>query len=230
VSVCKRGRIYWYEFFFAHSRIRESSKSPSRTVAREAERARRRELEEAFNRIKKPRTAHLFSVAAQDWLQTKMAYLSPRSVEIERANLKHLNPFFGKLLLCDIGADDIARYQIERLAQKAAPKTINLEVGTLRAVLRRNRLWAQIQPDVRTLKARDDVGRAISQEEEKRLLEACLASRVSLALSCRGVGSLNLYALLGDSAVAMEADGFWETGSAGGRFQDRSGNGERDPA
>jgi len=119
----------------------------------------------------------LFSVAAETWLRAKIAHLSPRSVIIERANLKHINPYFGKMLLCDIGADDISNYQASRLEQGAAPKTVNLETGTLRAILRKNRLWASIQPDVRMLRVREDVGRAISQHEETALLEACGASR-----------------------------------------------------
>jgi integrase len=98
-------------------------------------------------------------------------------VIIERANLKHINPDFGKMLLCDIAADDIAHYQASRLERGAAPKTVNLEVGTVRAILRKNRLWAAIQPDVRMLRAREDVGRAISRDEEAALLEACRASR-----------------------------------------------------
>src|SRR5437899_3105895 len=155
MSVYKRGGMWWYKFRFAGQVIRESSKSNSRTVARAAEFARRRELEQSFNRIGKPRTAQLFSFAAESWLQSKMARLAPRTVAIERANLKHLNHFLGKLLLCDIGADDIARYQAERVGQGAAPKTVNLEVGTLRAILRKNRLWAGIQPDVRMLRARE---------------------------------------------------------------------------
>ena len=157
--------------------IRESSKSESRTVAKDAERSRRRELEESFNRISRPRTAQLFSAAAEAWLKSKIAHLSPRSVIIERANLKHINPYFGKMLLCDIAADDISHYQASRLEKGAAPKTVNLEVGTVRAILRKNRLWAAIQPDVRMLRAREDAGRAISREEESALLEACRASR-----------------------------------------------------
>jgi integrase len=177
MSLYKRGDVWWYKFRFANQVIRESSKSESRTIAKEAERARRRELEESFNRIAKPRTAQLFSVTAEKWLQAKTAHLSPRSVVIEHANLKHINPFFGKMLLCDIAAEDISRYQAQRLGQGAAAKTINLEVGTLRAILRKNRLWAAVQPDVRMLRARDDVGRAISQTEEAALLEECRASR-----------------------------------------------------
>ncbi len=177
MSVYKRGGKWWYKFRFAGQVTRESSKSDSRTVAREAERARRRELEEAFNRIKKPRAVQLFSLAAEKWLRAKEAHLAPRSVVIERANLKHLSPFFGKLLLCDITGEDMARYQGERLKEGASPKTINLEIGTVRAVLRKHRLWAAIQPDVRMLRVADDVGRAISRGEEERVLAACRESR-----------------------------------------------------
>jgi len=63
------------------------------------------------------------------------------------------------------------------LREKAAPKTINLELGTLRAILRRHRLWANVQPDVKMLSVRDDVGRALTADEEKKLLGACGASR-----------------------------------------------------
>lgn len=177
MSLYKRGDVWWYKFRFAGQVVRESSKSESKTVAKDAERARHRELEGSFNRISRPRTAQLFSAAAETWLTTKIAHLSSRSVIIERANLKHLNPYFGKMLLCDLAADDIARYQADRLEKGAAPKTVNLEVGTLRAILRKNRLWASIQPDVRMLRAREDAGRAISRDEEDALLKACRASR-----------------------------------------------------
>jgi integrase len=177
MSVYRRGNVWWYKFRFAGQVIRESSKSESKTVGKDAERSRRRELEGSFNRISKPRTAQPFSAAAEVWLKAKIAHLSPRSVIIERANLKHINPYFGKMLLCDIAADDIGHYQALRLEQGAAPKTVNLEVGTLRAILRKNRFWASIQPDVRMLRTREDAGRAINRDEETALLEACRASR-----------------------------------------------------
>jgi len=81
------------------------------------------------------------------------------------------------MLVCDIRAEEIARYQAVRLAEQAAPKTINLEVGTLRAVLRRNRLWFAIQQDVRMLRVTDEVGQAITREQEDRLLATCQSSR-----------------------------------------------------
>ena len=178
MGLFKRGNVWWYKFLFNGQLVRESSKSRSKTVSKESERTRRREMEERFNGIGKRQRAQIFSVIAGAWLEAQAAHLSPRSVLIERTNLKHLNPVFGKTLLCDITADDIARYQAERLKKAgAAPKTVNLEVGTLRAILRKNRIWANLQPDVKMLRNRDDAGRAITADEEKRLLEACLASR-----------------------------------------------------
>lgn len=177
MSVYKRGNIWWYKFRFNGQTVRESSKSASRTVAREAEKARRHQLEESFNGIRKKQAGRLFSLASQEWVDLKRPTLSPRSVKIEEANLKHLKPVFGGLLLGDIGAQAISRYQQQRLAENAAPKTVNLEIGTLRAILRRNRLWANLQPDVKMLRTRDDVGRALAEAEEKKLLQECLNSR-----------------------------------------------------
>ena len=177
MSTYRRGKMWWYRFKFSGQTIRESSKSTSRTVAREAERLRRRELEEGFNGITRPKRIHIFAVVAESWLKTKAPTLAPRSVLIEKLNLKHLNPIFGQRLLCDISADDIVAYQAERRKEGAAPKTINLEIGTLRAILRKHRLWANVQPDVKMLRVADDVGRAIDGEEEKSLLEACRTSR-----------------------------------------------------
>ena len=47
----KQQNIWWYHFTFAGRRIQESSKSPRKTVAIEAEKNRRRELERTFNSI-----------------------------------------------------------------------------------------------------------------------------------------------------------------------------------
>ena len=128
----KQCQSWWYEFNFAGQRIRESAKTRSKKVARDAEKARRRELEEGFNGIKRRDRARLFSVAAEEWVALKRPHLAPRSVAIEEQNLKHLNPHLGGKLLGDIAPEDIARYQQARLDEHAAPKTINLEIGTVR--------------------------------------------------------------------------------------------------
>jgi integrase len=173
----KDSKVWWYDFIFQGQRVRESAKTRSKTVAKDAERVRHREMEESYNGIKRRDRAKLFSIAAADWLVLKSLTLAESSRRIERDNLKHLRPRFERRLVTDIQAKDVSRYQHARLAEGASPKTVNLEVGTLRAILRRHRVWAEIQQDVRMLQTLDDVGRAISDEEEAALLSACRKSR-----------------------------------------------------
>lgn len=177
MSLYKRGEVWWFKFRFANQTVRESSKSSSRTVAKAAEQGRRRELELGYNGIQKTHRAQLFSVAAESFLKSKTAQLAPRSLQIERSNLTHLNPVFGRLLLSDITPDHLSTYQFDRLREGASPKTINLEVGTLRGVLRKFRLWANLQPDVRFLKVKNDVGICLSEDQQQRLLQECARSR-----------------------------------------------------
>jgi integrase len=174
----QRGEVWWYKFRFAGRVFRESTKTKSKALARQIERKRHQALEEGLHGIKKRVAPITFNTAGADWLKLKKPTLSPKSHRIEQLNIeKHLKPSFGSLLLIDVTADDIAVYQKDRLREGASPKTINLELGTLRAILRRHRIWANLQPDVKMLTVRDDVGKALTADEERLLLAACASSR-----------------------------------------------------
>lgn len=185
----RRGKVWWYRIKFHGSEVRESAGTTSKTVARKIELQRRRELEEGAGGIKRQRP-RLFREASESWLAVKRPTLAPKSIAIENSNLKHLLPIFGRMLCSDIESADIARYQERRGAEKAAAGTINLEVATLRAILRRLGLWARLQPEVRMLQERQDVGRALSAEEESRLLRACGES-MSRSLLSAAIVALN---------------------------------------
>lgn len=173
----KGSKVWTMDFLFHGQRIRESTGTRSKTLALKIEDKRRRALEEGAAGIRKQRQPLLLSVAADEWLELKKATLAPRSVKIEQANLAHLLPELGRKLICDLEAADLARYQQKRIDEDASPKTVNLEVGTLRAILKRSGQWARLQPEVSMLPTRDDVGRAITTEEETALLQACSQSR-----------------------------------------------------
>jgi integrase len=176
MSVYKRGGVCWYKFRFAGQTIRESSKSGSRAVARDAERVRRRELEESWNQIKRRKLPPLFVLAATDWLKTRTG-IAPATERIYRRAISQLTPDFGKQLLCDISAEDLAAYQTHRKRDGVSNRTINIELGVLRSILRRNRMWESIAADVDFLKESPSPGRALSHDEETRLLEAASKSR-----------------------------------------------------
>lgn len=173
----QRGGIWWWRIKFAGRVIRESAKTSSKELARRAEVKRRRELEEGFHGLKKRQAPQSLKSASDAWLEMKKPTLAPKSYQIEKTNLGHILPVLGQKLVTELDANDISRYQLKRLNDKAAPKTINLEVGTIRAILRRYRLWAEVQPDVRMLPVPDDIGKALSKEDEKKLLDACADSR-----------------------------------------------------
>lgn len=181
----KRGETWHWKFKFAGRTYRESAKTKSKEIARRAELKRRRDLEEGLHGLKKRQAPQSLKAAATAWLEMKKATLAPKSYQIEKTNLSHILPVLGEKLLTDLTAEDISRYQSKRLNEKArpkgeeltAPKTVNLEVGTIRAILRRHRLWANLQPDVRMLPTPDDIGKALSPEDEKKLLQACAESR-----------------------------------------------------
>ena len=142
MSVYPRGRVWWYKFRFAGQVIRESSKSESKTVAKDAERIRRRELEESWNRIKRRKLPPLFSIAAADWLTTRtgIARSTERSYKLA---ISQLSSDFGKQLLCDLSAADLAAYQTRRKRDGVSNRTVNLEMGVLRSILRRNKMWSR---------------------------------------------------------------------------------------
>jgi len=173
----RRGGKWWFKFRFAGRVFREPAKTASKKLARDAERKRRMQLEEGFHGIKKRQVPQTLRVAAAAWLEMKQPTVAPKTHRIEKTHLSHILPVLGQKFLSDIEPDDISRYQQHRLREKAAPKTVNLEVGTIRAILRRHRLWANIQPDVRMLSVREDVGKALTPADEKRLLDGCADSR-----------------------------------------------------
>ncbi len=102
--------------------------------------------------------------------------------QIAKGSLAHLLPELGKRLLVEIEASHVAKYQRARLAEGAANRTVNIEVSMLRQIMRKFGAWARIQSNVSMLPEREDVGRALTSEEESALLLECGRSRSRILL------------------------------------------------
>lgn len=177
MAIYKRGSIYWYEFEFNGSRIRESAKTTSKTIARDAERVRRRELELGINGLAKRERPPLFPAAAKDWLAAKVPTLSPLGARYYRQYIGKLSAYFQNRLISDITADDVGELQHKRKAEGLSGRHINAEVGTLRAILRYCGRWGYISGRVRMLPQRSNVGQALGRDQEQKLLSAIGESR-----------------------------------------------------
>ena len=176
MSLYRRGDVWWYKFRFAGQMIRESSKSASKTVAKEAERQRHREMEESWNQIKRRKLPPFFSVASTDWLKTRTS-IAPSTVRSYKLAISHLETDFAKRLLCDLAPEDLAAYQTRRKREGVSNRTVNLEMGVLRSILRRHRMWESVSGDIDFLKENPSPGRALSHTEETLLLDAASKSR-----------------------------------------------------
>ena len=118
----------------------------------------------------------LFGVAADDWLKLKEPGIAEKTKVMYKSDVAHLKPHFGRLLVTDIRARDVADYIKARRQDRIADKSIRNELGTLRAVLKRHRRWEAIKDEISLPRGREDAGQALSVEDEEQLLKACATS------------------------------------------------------
>ncbi len=176
MSLYRRGRVWWMEFAVRGIRVRETTSTQRKDLAIKAERARRRGIECAVNGITPARKPKRFADAFSKWLDDNDINWSPSYIAIQHGSMKHLGPPFKAKLLSEITAAEIKKYQRNRKKAGASNRTINIEISTLRMVLKANKLWSAIVDEVRLLPEREDVGRAPEHEEAARLLKACFES------------------------------------------------------
>jgi integrase len=80
------------------------------------------------------------------------------------------------MMLSEISAEHVSKYQRSGLKNGASGRTINIEISLLRLILRKHKLWQNIADDVRMLKENKDIGRELNDDELHRLLTAAKGS------------------------------------------------------
>ncbi len=181
MSLFRRGDVWWYEFWFAGRRIQESSKSPSKTIARNAEQMRRRELEEGFNNFTDTRRERVrtFSDVADEFFNGYKLRL-PNSAVFADYAIDHLKRLLGGKMLVDFNEVTVIKYQNDRLDEGTAPKTINEEVGFLLRILGEPGDILRVRLRKRKmlkLKVRNTIGKAYSGAEKERMLQEARKAR-----------------------------------------------------
>src|ERR1035437_8216206 len=177
----KGSKVWVMDFMFHSQRIRETTGMTSKTRAKEVFDKRKQSLKDGTAGIRRQARPDLLSTAAAEWQLAKQLKWAPTTASVVGYSIVHLLPVLGKKLLEDIEARDIAKYQTVRLAEGASNRTVNIEVGMLRQIMRKYGAWARIQYDVTMLPERQDVGCALTPEQENTLLQECGRS-VSRAL------------------------------------------------
>jgi len=186
MALWQRGKWFWADFSVNGLRYRvplrdsRGRKIPADDAHRDmAAGAEGRAIEKAERGQlvpQKERSARLpFAQAADDYLASRRLELAASSLVKETDLSIPLKDFFGTKRLSAIKPQDVIAYREwrsttgKRKKEGVGPALINMEVGTLRRILKRAKLWLIVGPDIKPLKEPETIGRALTFEERVRL-------------------------------------------------------------
>lgn len=171
-------KFYICEFVYQGKRFQESTGATSKTVAKEYEKGRKAELERAAAGLPTEQKAkRIRTVADVTKVYLKGYKLSHRSSSTDFATIRLgvVDRLLGNRVLSDLTEDRMREYVRQRQASGASGRTINMEIGELSRAI--GRTWRELWPRVKKLEERKDVGRAITLEEQEKLLDVAATLR-----------------------------------------------------
>ena len=179
MALWKRNKRYWTRFVVNGIKFRKPLCQPGHSLAttnwKEAVQLERDVIEQARNGSLTPTAGpgRLFA-AFEGYLTAKRTTANrERTVTFDEERITILKDRFGDALLSTITRESIEGFQARRKLEGVANRTINMDVGTLRKVLKRYGHWRRLQDHVHMLSEKEGppIGRALTHEEQKRLLE-----------------------------------------------------------
>lgn len=115
----------------------------------------------------------------------------PRTLQLDRERLVRLLPQFGDTALGKISGDQIRLYQAARLRDGVSGRTINIEIGLVRRILKQVKLWSRLADDVEFFPESRSAGRVLSPSEKRRLFETARTKSRWLNVYCAAAIAAN---------------------------------------
>ena len=197
---------YWHLDVTMHGvRYREALDTTDKRAAKELEKKRVSEISQGKGASKTGRAfaRKPFSEAVTIYLEERKPHVAERTMQFEKERLAPLLRHFGDKPLLRFKAEDVSGYQTARLAVGISGRTVNMETGVLRRMLKRAKVWNALSEDVKALPERQgDVGKVLPSELKRMLFEtaaskpewmaAYCAAVLAVSTTCRGVEIRNL--------------------------------------
>src|SRR6476469_9273385 len=98
----KPSSVWWYKFNFAGQCIRESAKTTSKTLAKQAEQKRRRDLEEDFNGITDRREERIRTIKELAEIYLEAYRVRMKSIPFAEYALNHLTRHLGRQMAVEV--------------------------------------------------------------------------------------------------------------------------------
>ena len=128
-------------------------------------------------------------------MQSRKLELQASSLTKETQLLVKLKEYFGPMRLNRINTEQVLAFK-EWRSTTCGPALVNMEIGVLRRILKRGKLWHTMADDVRPLKEPETIGHALTPLEKAALLEtaalkpewqtAYYAAQIALQTGMRG--------------------------------------------
>jgi len=139
-----------------------------------------------------------FSEAATVYVEHRKGRVAERTTQLEIEKLRPLERFFGDKPLLRIKAEDISAYQKARQSKGVSGRTINMEIGIVRRMLKKAKRWNAVAEDVQMFPEHQrEIGKALPAEQKKHLFEAAgskpdwmvahCAAVLAVSTTCRSV-------------------------------------------
>jgi integrase len=116
-----------------------------------------------------------------------------RLIRFDEERLAIVKDRLGDVLLSTITRETIEGFQAKRKLDRVSNRTVNMDVGALRKVLKRYGHWRRLQDHITMLSEAEGppIGRALTNEEQKRLLETAAGNPEWEHVYCAAVVAAN---------------------------------------
>jgi integrase len=192
MSLFRRNKTYWTDFSLNGQRFRQSLDTTDWREALKREKEKIGQAQTGKLSAEGQSFARLaFTEAADRYLNSRKVELSARSLKKERQLLVHPKLFFGVTPVGHISAETLLDYRESRAKSGTGPAYINMEIGAIRRILKRAKRWHLLAEEIRPLKERREVGRALEHEEKVRLLRVAESRPEWMIARCAAILALN---------------------------------------
>ncbi len=176
----KQAAVWWFEFIYAGKRYRESADTTRKTLAENREKNRRLELERQMTTGRRSASPKLMLRTVKEAIETYIAGYdapthAPRSIAWVKERCVPVVRVLGTMTLLDVDEARVLAYMRSRRDAGAGNRIINVELLCLSRAM--GNTWGDLWPNVPKLPEPSDVGRALSPDEEGRLLGAAAKNK-----------------------------------------------------
>jgi integrase len=169
MTVYKRGGRWWADFSIGAKRFRLSLRTSDHREAARREKLRISEAQNGGGLLPRKVAKLTVTEAAELYLMRRQSEVSASTMRLERDALKQVKRHVGASLLGSLTAESIVSYVQRRKAERIGNRTVNIEVGVLRRILKQFKLWHLVGDGYKPLSEPKDIGKVLSPEQEVRL-------------------------------------------------------------